>query len=83
MILHPLLHLQLLSYPYGLLSSSRLFSPHSDVVVILTDAQLLLSLSLVDSALLAFLPALEGYSENIPRKSGLLTSTQRNSFNLK
>ena len=63
--------------------SSRLFSLHSDAVAIFTDAQLLLSLSLVDSSLLAFLPTLEGYSENIPPKSGPLISTQWNSFDLK
>ena len=83
MIAHPLLHLQLLSCPYSQLFSSRLFSPHSDAVAILTDAQLLLSLSLVDSSLLAFLPTLEGYSKNVSPKSGPLISTQRNSFDLK
>ena len=60
--------------------SSRLFSLHSDAVVIFTYADLSLSLSLVDSSLLAFLPALEEYSENITPKSGPLTSTQRKSF---
>ena len=79
-ISHPLLHLQLLSCPYGQLFSSRLFSLHSDAVVIFTDAELSLSLSLVDSSLLAFLPALEEYSENIPLKSGPLTSAQQKSF---
>ena len=80
MISHPLLHLQFNSCPYGQLFSSRLFSLHSDAVVIFTDAELSLSLSLVDSSLLAFLPALEEYSENIPLKSGPLTSAQRKSF---
>ena len=80
MISHPLLHLQLLSCPYGQLFSSRLFSLHTDAVVIFTDAELSLSLSLVDSPLLAFFPALEEYSENIPLKSGPLTSAQRKSF---
>ena len=75
MVSHPLLHLQLLSCPYGQLFSSRLFSLHSDAVVIFTDAELSLSLSLVDSSLLAFLLALEEYSENIPPKSGPLIST--------
>ena len=83
MISHLLLHLQLLSCPYGQLFSSRLFNPHFDAVAILTDAQLLLSLSLVDSSLLAFLPSLEGYSKNISPKSSLLFSTQRNSFDFK
>ena len=80
MILHPLLHLQLLSCPYGQLFSTRLFSLHSHAVMIFTDAELSLSFSLVDSSLLAFLPALEEYSENIPLKSGPLTSAQRKSF---
>ena len=80
MISHPLFHLELLSCPYGQLFSSRLFSLHSDAVVIFTDAELSLSLSLVDSSLLAFLPALEEYSENIPLKSDPLTSAQRKSF---
>ena len=79
-ISHPLSHLQFLSCPYGRLFSSRPFSLHSDAVVIFTDAELSLPLSLVDSSSLAFLPALEEYSENIPPKSGLLTSTQRKSF---
>ena len=80
MISHPLLHLELLSCPHGQLFSSRLFSLHTDAVVIFTDTELSLSLSLVDSSLLAFLPALEEYSENIPLKSGPLTSAQRKSF---
>ena len=80
MISHPLLHLQLLSCPYSQLFSSHLFSLRSDALVIFTDAELSLSLSLVDSSSLAFLPALEEYSENIPPKSGPLTSTQRKSF---
>ena len=80
MISHPLLHLELLSCPRGQLFSSRLFSLHTDAVVIFTDTELSLSLSLVDSSLLAFLPALEEYSENIPLKSGPLTSAQRKSF---
>ena len=80
MISHPLMHLQLLSCPYGQLFSSCLFSLHSEAVVDFTDAELSLSLSLVDSSLLAFLPALEEYSENIPLKSGPLTSAQRKSF---
>ena len=80
MISHPLSHLQFLSCPYGQLFSSRLFSLHSDAVVIFTDAELSLSLLLVNSSSLAFLPALEEYSENVPLKSGQLTSTQRKSF---
>ena len=60
--------------------SLRLFSLHSDAVVIFTDAELPLSLSLVDSSFLAFIPALEEYFKNIPLKSGPLTSTQRKSF---
>ena len=80
MISHPLLHLQFLSCPYVQLSSSRPFSLHSDVVVIFTDTEPSLSLSLVDSSSLAFLPALEEYSKNIPLKCGPLTSTQRKSF---
>ena len=80
MISHPLLHLQLLSCPYGQLFSLRLFSLHTDAVVVFTDAELSLSLSLVDSSLLAFLLALEEYSENIPLKSGPRTSAQRKPF---
>ena len=71
-ISHPLSHLQFLSCPYGQLFSSRLFSLHSDAVVIFTDAELSLSLSLVDSSSLTFLPSVEEYSENIPPKSGPL-----------
>ena len=54
--------------------SLRLSSLYSDAVAVFTDTQLLLSLSLVDSSWLAFLPTLEGYSENIPLKSSSLTS---------
>ena len=77
MISHSSSHLQFPSCPYGQLLSSRLFSLHSDAVVIFTDADLSPSLSLVDSSSLAFFPALEEYSENIPPKSGPLTSAQR------
>ena len=79
-ISHLLLHLQLLSCPYGQLFSLRPFSLHTDAVVFSIDTELSLSFSLVDSSLLAFLPALEEYSENIPLKSGPLTSAQRKSF---
>ena len=44
------------------------------------DAELSLYLLLVDSSLLAFLPALEEYSENTLPKPGPLTSTQHKQF---
>ena len=65
------------SCPYCQLFSSLLSSHYSDAVVILTDAQPLLSLSLADSSLLSLLPASEGYFENIPPKSGPLTTHRK------